>query len=102
MGSSFRSFRVFSTCLAPIFYTLPSKIFSEMDLKLAFISAIIFTSYSTATQVAENKRCPEAYPYAFLRGRYCCEYDREDIFQIFGERCDGGPISLKSLCCINN
>ena len=44
--------------------------------------------------------CPESHSYAYLSGKYCCESQLEnDNSAVEGEVCDGGQISLSSVCC---
>ena len=43
--------------------------------------------------------CPATHPFAYLGGKYCCEYGTEKVFEAEGEDCDGGPISITSSCC---
>ena len=44
--------------------------------------------------------CPISHPYAFSRGNRCCAISEEDNDIVtYGERCDGGDISIFSECC---
>merc|ERR1711981_784352 len=47
--------------------------------------------------------CPASHPFVYHDGDYCCStsIEKEDKARD-GERCDGGPISLGSLCCQND
>ena len=52
-------------------------------------------------------RCNNDYPYAFMWGKYCCKNDTEDIIVERNkpghiEGCDGGTLSIDSVCCTNN
>ena len=50
----------------------------------------------------ETGRCPREYPFAFMWGTHCCKHDVEDDTTYGVSECDGGPISLNSICCKNN
>ena len=49
-----------------------------------------------------KEKCPDEHPYAYFNGSYCCKEGDEDINENLGELCDGGKISLSSVCCKNN
>ena len=44
-------------------------------------------------------QCPQSHPYAYYNGAYCCKYNQEKVWAPQGQECDGGPISITSLCC---
>ena len=44
-------------------------------------------------------RCSSAYPFAFMWGEYCCKTESEKITQSNLAECDGGHISINSVCC---
>jgi len=46
--------------------------------------------------------CPASHPFAYYYGNHCCKYNQEKVEEWQGEACDGGIISLQSLCCKNN
>ena len=47
--------------------------------------------------------CPSSHPYAFQRGTNCCSSEIEDSnIATFGEYCDGGELSIFSMCCNGN
>ena len=53
--------------------------------------------------------CPKGFPYAYMGGDYCCTTEKEGSFKELDDyskvdrsSCDGGPISLNSVCCQNN
>ena len=46
--------------------------------------------------------CPQDHPYAYLDGKYCCQSDREKVYEEEGEKCDGSVISRQSTCCLDN
>ena len=53
--------------------------------------------------------CPKEFPYAFMGGDYCCKTAKENTFIEMDidtikdiSRCNGGPISLSSVCCESN
>ena len=52
--------------------------------------------------IIERETCPGTHPFAYLDGTYCCKYGVEKVDVAVGERCDGGTISLNSVCCKDN
>ena len=46
--------------------------------------------------------CPETNPFAYYNGDYCCSTEYEKVYSPDGLKCDGGKISLDSLCCKGN
>ena len=48
------------------------------------------------------KRCPSAYPYAFMWGQYCCKTSEEEESAISFDECDAGLLSVNSVCCKNS
>ena len=58
--------------------------------------------YSLKTKFLDtsHEMCPISHPYAFSRGSRCCANNVEDTdVATYGERCDGGDISIFSECC---
>ena len=52
---------------------------------------------------ATHQMCPPSHPYAFLRGTSCCSSGTESTdIATYGEACDGGELSLFSMCCHGN
>ena len=47
-----------------------------------------------------GNRCSNDYPYAFMWGEYCCKTELEENNNFVA--CDGGPISINSVCCKDN
>lgn len=47
-------------------------------------------------------RCPRQFPYAFMWGTHCCKHELENNSPNGISECDGGPLSLNSLCCKDN
>ena len=46
--------------------------------------------------------CPQDVPYVYHNGDYCCKYNYEKVHEPQGELCDGGPIGIDSLCCVDD
>ena len=44
-------------------------------------------------------KCSDTYPYAFMWGEYCCKSESEKSTQNNLPECDGGHISIDSICC---
>lgn len=47
-------------------------------------------------------KCQPKYPYAFMWGLYCCTSKLEKNSSIGMDECNGGAISLNSICCKDN
>ena len=47
-------------------------------------------------------RCPDDYPFAFKWGEYCCATPFEEISSIHIDGCNGGDLSMSSICCDKN
>ena len=54
---------------------------------------------NTTYIIVHPEKCPKTHPFVYAGGRYCCQYGFEHILQAYGENCDGGPISINSVCC---
>ena len=59
----------------------------------------VFNRWFILIYILEPEKCPATHPYAYLDGKYCCQYGIENIAAADGETCDGGQISLSSSCC---
>ena len=46
-----------------------------------------------------GSQCPDAHPYAYYNGEYCCATNREKSNSTIGDKCDGSIILNDSLCC---
>ena len=60
------------------------------------------TSRSLRFNNSVRKQCPQDFPYAFKWGEYCCRTTKEGTSTIELEGCDGGELSLNSICCDQN
>lgn len=47
----------------------------------------------------EQARCSVHYPFAYHSGDWCCRAQQEDVYAGLGVACDGGALSLESMCC---
>ena len=47
-------------------------------------------------------KCPDSHPYAYYNGQHCCKAGIEKTNAAQGTKCDGSPIQLDSLCCLND
>ena len=45
-----------------------------------------------------SSQCPSRHPYAYLKGKYCCKYPKENNDPLYNS-CNGRDISLESGCC---
>lgn len=51
------------------------------------------------SNIPEIISCPKDHPHAYYDGKYCCKFSKEKVDVVLGDKCDGGNISLQSMCC---
>ena len=72
-------------------------VYGKTQQQLASVNNLKITCSTTHTK----NKCPPSHPFAYDEGNKCCAAPFEDVDDTNGQKCDGSPIGLDSVCCLN-